>query len=176
MVLLSTTHILKSQSQVGIKAGRSCSGFCLIWSVTAVRGWSPLVTAVVRGCLSSVNLVSELPNTVKQLLNTVRHCLRPPPPSAAVRRRPTTQFRPETTGSEPPLRATANPAGVAGSAVATRLHVRLLCSLQPGACRPRAAFPRRLPVTCSSSRHLRRRRRSLLYPFWPSNLCSGEVQ
>jgi len=150
VVLLSTTHILKSQSQVGITAGRSRSGFCLIWSVTAVRGWSPLVIAAVRGCPSSFNLVSELPNTVKQHFNTVRHCLQPfaavrccPPLSTTVRRRPPpspTQFRPETTGFELPLRATANPAGVAGSAVVTRLHARQLCSLQSGACRPRAAF------------------------------------
>jgi len=86
------------------------------------------------------NNISTLSATVcspPPLSATVR---RRPPPSTAVRRRPPTQFRQETTGSEPPLRAIANPAGVAGSAVATRLHARRLCSLQPGACRPRAAF------------------------------------
>jgi len=73
---------------------------------------------------------------VKQHFNTVRHCLQS---SAVVRRRPPTQFRPETTGSGPPLRVTANPAGVAGSAIATRLHARHLYSLQSGTCRSRAA-------------------------------------
>ena len=89
--MIHYSYILKSQSQVGIRAGRSRSGFYLIWSVTVVRGCSLLVTAAVRDCPSSFNLVSELPNTVKQHFNIVCHCLqssatvcRRSPPSAAV--------------------------------------------------------------------------------------------
>ena len=84
MVLESTTHILKSQSQVGIRAGRSRSGFrlvCPLALVAIVRGCPPLFVTVNHRLqlFTAIKHYPKLPTVTVHKTVAVCHC------SAAVR-------------------------------------------------------------------------------------------
>ena len=177
MVLLSTTHILKSQSQVGIRAGRSRSGFrlvCPLALVAIVRGCPPLFVTVNHRLqlFTAIKHYPKLPTVTVHKTVAVCHCS---PPSATVRRRPpspaTSVFagdhwiwsaspsdsQPHRCRNQPPVDA---PPRAASLSAANR-------RVQP---------TRRLLLLGTSRRHLRSSRRSLLLLFQPSKLRFSEVQ